>query len=263
MKRFVNYIVIVLFCLCFNLHAQTSPQIINVMTYNIHHGEGIDGEFNLERIAELILINDIDIVGLQEVDKFIGRSMNLDITSEFANKTNMYYVFGKNIDFDDGEYGNAVLSKFPIVSHENIKLPNFDSGEQRGLLKTRIQLEPGKIISIWNTHFDHRNNDRERIFSVQKIIDETKKMKREPLILLGDFNDSQQSKVTRLFQIHFSDTNQENNPGILTFPSDIPQRKIDYIFIWGKAPGIKTLSTYIINTPASDHLPLIAELEIK
>ena len=111
---------------------------LSVMTYNIHHGEGTDGKVDIERIAAVIKQADPDLVALQEVDQKVKRSGQIDQPAELARLTGLHVVFGGNLPLEGGEYGNAVLSRFPIKRHENHSLPRTDGGEQRGVLGSRI-----------------------------------------------------------------------------------------------------------------------------
>src|SRR5688572_31668602 len=92
----------------------TKTRTFRVMTYNIHHGEGMDGKVDLERIAALIQNEQADIVALQEVDKGVERTARRDLGAELARLTGMQCVFSNNYHFQGGEYGNAVLTRFPI-----------------------------------------------------------------------------------------------------------------------------------------------------
>ena len=98
-------------------------QELRVLAYNIHHGEGTDGKFDLDRIAKLITAQEPDLVALQEIDVKTARASGVDQAAELARLTGMHYRFGRFMKYDGGEYGQMVLSKHPILSHENLKLP--------------------------------------------------------------------------------------------------------------------------------------------
>src|SRR5678810_85346 len=98
----------------------TNQATFRVMTYNIHHGEGLDGKVDLLRIAELIKREGADIVALQEVDKGTQRTARRDFPEELAALTGMTAVFSNNFAFEGGEYGNAVLTRFPIKRWTNL-----------------------------------------------------------------------------------------------------------------------------------------------
>ena len=103
---------------------------LRVLTYNIHHGEGVDGKFDLPRIAEVIKSVSPHVVALQEVDQQTARSSGVDQPAELSRLTGMEVVFGRNIDFQGGGYGTAVLSTLPVKAHSSVKLPSFYDGER-------------------------------------------------------------------------------------------------------------------------------------
>jgi endonuclease/exonuclease/phosphatase family metal-dependent hydrolase len=138
------------------------------MTYNIHHGEGTDGKIDLNRIAEVIVSQRADIVALQEVDRGVERTARRDLIAELAALTRMNYAFGRNIDYQGGEYGNAILSKFPIIKHENHHFKMLRQGEQRGILRAVLDVD-GKRLILLNTHIDYRQDDTERLSNVEEI----------------------------------------------------------------------------------------------
>ena len=82
-------LVLLCFAGCASTSKQASPAVFRVMTYNIHHGEGLDGKVDLQRIAELIKREQADIVALQEVDKGVQRTARRDLPAELAALTGL------------------------------------------------------------------------------------------------------------------------------------------------------------------------------
>ena len=117
-----------------------SSKIFRVMTYNIHHGEGMDGKVDLLRIADVIKWEQADIVALQEVDSGVARTARRDLPAELAALTGMTCVFSNNFHYQGGEYGNAVLTRFPIVRWTNSHYKMIRPGEQRGLLQLTLRV---------------------------------------------------------------------------------------------------------------------------
>ncbi len=103
----------------FSVAAQ-SPTL-RIMTYNIHHCEGTDRQIDIERIAEIIRKSGCDLVALQEVDRRTTRSNQVDQLTELARLTGLHPYFGKAIDFGGGEYGVAILSKYPAISEQTCR----------------------------------------------------------------------------------------------------------------------------------------------
>ena len=107
------------------------PAELRVLTYNIHHGEGVDGKFDLRRIAEVIKSASPDLLALQEVDQGTARASGVDQPAELARLTGMEVVFGRNIEFEGGGYGTALLSRLPVKAHSSVKLRSFSDRPYR------------------------------------------------------------------------------------------------------------------------------------
>lgn len=233
---------------------------IRVMSYNIHHGRGTDDKVDLDRIANLINDWNPDLVALQEVDNATSRSNFMNQTDTLAFKTEMFSIFGKNIDVFGGEYGNAVLSRYPIIHSENRKLPKVGNSEQRGLLAVWIQLKDKDDLTVFiSTHFDHREKNAERLKSVEKIkfwIDRGDFG--SDLIFAGDLNDTPSSKIILTMNTFCDGTNQSDK--YKTYPAENPDRQLDYIYTCNKGEYIID-SYHVINASIfSDHLPLISDI---
>jgi endonuclease/exonuclease/phosphatase family metal-dependent hydrolase len=237
------------------------PIRLRVLTYNVHHGEGVDGRLDLERIASFIRSAEPDLVALQEVDREVARTGRVDQPGELARLTRMHVAFGANIELQGGEYGNAVLSRFPIVRHANHHLPNVDDGEQRGVLAAEVEL-PGvaEPLLLLATHLDHRRPDAERLASATAINDLAAKSPRgRPALLAGDLNDTPDSETLARLATAWTRANPKPLP---TVPVKRPDRQIDYVLLrpperW-KVVEVRVLE----ETVASDHRALLAVLEL-
>jgi endonuclease/exonuclease/phosphatase family metal-dependent hydrolase len=239
----------------------SEPVRFRVMTYNIHHGEGLDGKVDLERIAELIQRERADIVALQEVDRGVARTHRRDLAGELAALTGMKSVFSNNFSFQGGEYGNAVLTRFPVVAWKNRHYSMLRPNEQRGLLELTLNLH-GRAVIFLNTHIDHRKDDAERLLNVETIREVVRQHTGRPLILCGDFNDTPDSRTHRQLRSFLNDAWELVGQGDgLTFFDNQPHRRIDYVWI---APGkaLLPLKASVISSDASDHLPLVVEMEL-
>jgi len=107
---------------------------LRVLTYNIHHGEGTDHRLDLPRIASVIRAVEPDLVALQEVDRMVERTDRVDQPMELARQTGLRVAFGGNLGLQGGSYGNAVLSRYPILAQRNQFLPGSPGSEPRGAL---------------------------------------------------------------------------------------------------------------------------------
>ncbi|NLS93362.1 MAG: endonuclease [Planctomycetaceae bacterium] len=235
------------------------PLQLRVLSYNIHHGEGVDSKLDLPRIAEVVKSTKADLVALQEVDCGVERSERVDQPRELARLTGMHVVFGNNIRYQGGDYGNAVLSRFPIARHENHPLPALREGEQRGVIEVELDLpgSAGKLLFL-ATHFDYRSDEEERLASVRFINDRMAAQKDRPALLAGDLNALPDSNTLRLLEAAWTRANEKV---LFTFPAEQPTRQIDYI-LFRPASRWKTIEVRVPDEPvASDHRPLLAVLE--
>lgn len=240
--------------------------ILRVMTYNIHHGEGMDSIVNIDRIAKVIRDANVDIVALQEVDRGVERTKKIDIITMLAEKTDMAYAFGKNIDYQGGDYGNGLLTRFPILEERNLHYRMIREGEQRGLLQLVLDVR-GQEIVVMNTHIDYRQDDAERILNVGEIRDSEKRYRPRPVLVCGDFNDIPASRTGMLMKEDFVDSWEMAGSGDgFSYSTSEPVKRIDYIFVAKPPAGtpliLRPISARVLHTDASDHLPVVVEFRI-
>jgi endonuclease/exonuclease/phosphatase family metal-dependent hydrolase len=237
------------------------PVTLRVMTYNIHHGEGIDQKFDLARIAKLITDAKADIVGLQEVDRGCERTEKRDLPAELATLTGMTVQFDQNIPHQGGEYGNAVLTRFSIKQAKNTHLKSFANGEQRGVQQLVLDVR-GRDVLFMNTHLDARRDPAEREHSASELRQIVATAGSMPVILVGDFNAVPTAPSVATVREFLSDswTMINKDPGF-TIPVKKPSRRIDYV--WITKSSIEPLKLEVLSSEASDHLPIIAELRLK
>jgi len=254
---------------------------LEVMTYNIHHGEGADGVYDLRRSAGEIWATDPDIVGLQELDwNFLfepeetteSRS-NFDRQIKLlAEWLEMDYAFAANlnlppIDASDGQprrYGIGVLSKHPILETTHAFLPKIEYedqySEQRGLLGTRINVN-GTMVWFYNTHMGL--TEEQRIRQMDEILNAVEGQP-DPKFVVGDFNAEPGSAPYEAINSEYVDVLGELGETDYTFPApylgETEERiredervRIDYIF---SSAGVEPLRGRIKQTIASDHLPV-------
>ncbi|WP_166822939.1 endonuclease/exonuclease/phosphatase family protein [Thalassoroseus pseudoceratinae] len=236
------------------------PIRLRVLSYNIHHAEGVDGKLDVERIAKVINAVDPDIVALQEVDQKVQRSNGVHQPKELARLTKMNVAFGANIPLQGGHYGNAILSRFPITKRKNELLPNVNDGEQRGVLVGEITIPdlPTSLL-ILATHFDHRANDQERTLSA-KFINQRFTADNGPALLMGDLNDVIGSATLDQLVVAWTRTNSKALP---TIPVKRPTRQIDFV-LFRPVDRWTVVETRVLDEAvASDHRPILSVLEIR
>lgn len=237
---------------------------LRTMSYNIHHGVGMDDLLDLNRIADVIAKADPDIVGLQEVDKhYSGRSNWEDQGKYLAEKLDMHYAYGVNLNYEPvsqspekahRQYGTAILSKYPIVANENYHLDSSGK-EQRGLLKTTIQVD-GVQVHFYTTHLGL--TPEERTLQVQQVMQLVSQQK-EPSIIVGDFNAWSLSKAMKPILSEYWDAFAKKSFAN-TSNSKFPYQRIDYIL--AKADRVQFSSQKVLRTKASDHLPIVANITL-
>ncbi|NQT61859.1 MAG: endonuclease/exonuclease/phosphatase family protein [Candidatus Marinimicrobia bacterium] len=224
------------------------------MTYNIRHGVGLDGVLDLERTARVISAANADIIILNEVDQGTARSYGVHQADSLGRLLDLFAVFGRSIDYDGGQYGNALLSRYPILDFQIIDLSTDSLLEGRSVFLSRIDVK-GDTLVIMGTHLGLSPEERQE--QVKRIIEVLPDQDR--LIVAGDFNFEPTSDtfgmLTKLLRDGLAESTTEPPP---TFPANNPARRIDYIFIGG---GISAIKSGEFNHPettiASDHLPQI------
>lgn len=235
-------------------------QSVRVMTYNIHVGVGMDKKLDLPRIAGVINAQHPDLVGLQEVDRGVTRTQQIDEIAELARLTNMDYAFAFNLKYQGGQYGVAILSRAPIQTTDHRLYLNTREAERRGFI--RAQVKVGRILlNFVTTHLDYQYDDG-RLYETQQLLAALQNLK-EPLIVVGDFNDVPSGEAYKLMRHQFDDAWLEihkDDPGF-SYPADKPAKRIDYIFA-RSSDRVRTRRAWIVNTQASDHVPVVADLEI-
>lgn len=249
-------ILLLIFCLVmFHAGAQTFPQRENthrLMSYNIHHGEGMDGKIDIERIGKLIIDINPEVVGLQEVDSVVVRSGNIDILQLLSEQTGMYATFGYSILHDGGKYGNGVLTREKPLAVKKIVLPGAKEA------RTALIVELDKYVIV-NTHLSL--TDKERLESV-KIITDAVEIYDKPVFLMGDLNATPDSEPITFLQDKWQILSNPKQP---TSPSVNPRSTIDYIL--GYTAKGETYAKYraqvIDEQVASDHRPLFVDIRLK
>jgi endonuclease/exonuclease/phosphatase family metal-dependent hydrolase len=248
---------------------------LKILSYNILGGRNVDGSRNLHRIAKVINEISPDLVALQEVDRKTARLNGVDLPLVLSELTGMNYVFGRAMEYDGGEYGVAILSKFPIEEYNNHALPHLESSEPRTALAVQIKWpESEQVIVFMGTHLDYQKSPEDRIAQVHEISKIITEFQDRPIILAGDLNCLPQSESMEILEEWFKDAWKGSRNGF-TFPSNEPTKRIDYILHDKKNPWVVTniytgleinrsdLQWRTLLELASDHLPVIAELELR
>lgn len=222
------------------------------VSYNIRHGQGIDGNLDLARTAEVLLKLSPDFVCLQEVDNQVRRSQSVDQPEFLAQKLQMSSAFGKFMDYDGGQYGLAILSKHPILNSEVIELPL--GNEPRVALATHVQTPNGGRLTVVNLHFDWVKDDKYRYAQAEKLKEYLDRLQ-SPYLLLGDLNDQTGSRTLELLGRNAVEAIKPVS-NRFTFPSNKPVVEIDFIFGSPKNHWDFSETAVVPEAMASDHRPI-------
>ncbi len=235
---------------------------LTVASYNIHSGIGTDGRFSLARIAEVLREINADIVALQEVGDFRGRTSSIQHPEELAEMLGMYMAFGPNVVRNGRRYGNAVLSRIPILKSRNYDL-SVRSREPRGALRADLDMGNGKPLHVFSLHLGLSMGERRRQESLLLSADILRDAVREdPVIVCGDFNYWWNGPVPSLVRSAINDAASLLKQAPRTYPSRFPLLRLDRVFVDG---GIRPLELTTHRTEsakyASDHLPLVLKFD--
>lgn len=229
------------------------------MSFNVLHCEDWKNRrIDFDAFARLMLDSTADVIGLNEVRGAGEREDYQAQAKILAEKTGFYYYFAKAIDVGGkNPYGNALLSRYPVKSAHTVMIPDpvvriGDGFETRCLLKAELDVAEGLTVLV--THFGLNKSEQK---NAVKTVAEN--LGAEKLILMGDFNVSPADKVLLPIRERLNDAADLFSEPLCSFPSDVPDRKIDYIFA---SDAVKILSADIPALVLSDHRPHIAEIEI-
>jgi endonuclease/exonuclease/phosphatase family metal-dependent hydrolase len=242
---------------------------VTVLIYNIHAGKDTARQDNLARVAALVRETGADLVLLQEVDRNTQRSGPTDQPATLARLTGYSVAFGRTIGFQGGDYGIALLSRWPIRRDTLIPLTvvappgrTVDGREQRGVLRATVDA-PGGPLTVLNTHLDASGEDLWRMQEIAGVLRAaaTADARRAPVLIGGDLNALPESPLHQeLRAAGFRDVWPDCGTGDgMTFPVGTPARRIDYLYLAGPAQCIEAR---VLPAGASDHRPMLVRLRV-
>lgn len=243
---------------------------LTVLVYNIRAGKDVAGRENLPRVAELVRSTGADLVLLQEVDRNTRRSGLADQPAALAALTGYSVAFGRTIEFQGGDYGVALLSRWPIRRDTLIPLRvaappgrTAEGREQRGVLRAVVDA-PGGPLAVLNTHLDAAADDVWRVQEIAGVVRAAREAAESgmPVLVGGDLNARPESPVHEALRAAgFRDAWPGCGEGDeRTFPAAAPERRIDYLYVDGETSCIVAR---VIPSDASDHRPLLVRLRVR
>ena len=246
---------------------ETGASFIRFLSYNIHSSYDVEGRFDIEAIADVIDGSGATVVGLQEVPR--GRLLSgvTDQLTLLARRLGFEHVafFGTT----DPTWGNAVLSRFPIVSVDRAYLPEVGTPLRRGYLETKLDVGGREILFI-STHLQHVNEpgihdedpgaDLYPVHSEQIEAILTEWGGFQPAVMAGDFNARPGwPQIDELLAAGWVDSWAEAGEGTgLTSSAVNPEYRIDYIF---HTPDLTAVDAGVIQSRASDHFAVAADIQ--
>lgn len=244
---------------------ETTEQALRIATYNIHGCLGPDRQCSVSRIADVIAELGADVVGLQEVDRARSRSQRIDQAARIAEQLGWQHHFQLAMQQPDGDYGNAVISRFPLTLSRAIELPGnapWYCREKRAAACVVIQTPLGSVDVI-NTHLGLGRRERWLQAQLLSSAEWLNAGVGKSLILLGDLNSLPWARPLRLLRKNLRDVRALFPPArrLRTFPTARPMIALDHIFV---NAALDPTNVYVHRSPlarfASDHYPLVADL---
>ena len=231
---------------------------MKIMTYNVQHCKNyLEGNIDYELIAKIIRESGAELVGLNEM-------FNEGETSKYPNQTRILselsgyesYYFAEAIKIrSESPYGNAILSKSKMVSTETVIIPDPNPRQYKGYYETRCVLkakfENGLTVLIVHVGLNPDEQENAIKTLLENITD-------EKCIVMGDFNVEPGDPLLAPIRERMQDAADKFDAPKLSWPSDKPTVKIDYIFA---SNDIEIISADIPNIVGADHRPHTAEIK--
>ncbi|HEY0873291.1 MAG TPA: endonuclease/exonuclease/phosphatase family protein [Vicinamibacterales bacterium] len=233
---------------------------IRIATYNIHRCRGMDRRTMPSRIAEVIREMDADVVALQEV---IGAGPSgPGQAAEIGAAVGMGWVMHSVRLLRNHEFGNVVLSRYPIVHHGHYDL-SWRTCEERACQRADLDLGDGAVLHVYNVHLG--TAVLERRYQATRLASFVHDHRvRGPKVILGDFNEWMKGLATKTLSALFKSIDiRQHLKRTKTYPGIFPVLHLDHIYYEGE---VTVRSLELVRTRkaliASDHLPLVADLRI-
>lgn len=230
----------------------------SIASYNIHSGIGVDRRFDLHRIGDVLREVDADVIALQECGDFRGNAAEAEHPELLSEMLGMHMAFGPNVIRNGRRYGNAILSKLPILRSRNYDL-SLRGREPRGALRCDLDLGQGKPLHVFCLHLGLRVGERRAQEALLLSADIFREAVREdPVIVCGDFNYWWSGPVPALVRHSIHDAALRLRQRHGTYPSRWPILRLDRIFV---DDGVQPTRVWAHDSPlarvSSDHLPIV------
>ena len=233
---------------------EQATKTLRVATWNIHAGIGADLRYDARRIVDVLKEMAADVVALQEV---ASQEAHADFLHELERETGYHVVAGLLRQRHGSDFGNAILSRYPVrtISHLDLAVGHY---EPRGALDVCIDLGLHPLLRVIATHLGLRPHERRE--QVRRILAKVERGAPHPTLLMGDLNEWYLwGRPLRWLHSHF----QHRPAAPRTFPSHRPVFALDRIWVT-PAGALRRLGKHAtpLARAASDHLPLIADIVV-
>lgn len=232
-----------------------------MLQFNIHFGISRNGGVDLGRLVTEIRAARPDLVSLNEVDDGTRRSLHADEAGYLAGATGLQAVYGPNLSWQGGLFGNAILTRYPVLDSRNLRLPVATGLEPRGLLTTTLRVG-SRSVSFSSMHLtDGPEGRTSRVEQAQAVADLLRHAS-DPTIVAGDLNAQPGSRPVRILRAQFLDAQQEGGTGGgETIPETSPRSRFDYV-LYDNAFAVVPGSTRVLPSASSDHRAVVTELAL-
>ena len=235
------------------------------MSYNIHSGVGVDKRYDLERIRRVLDGERPHVAALQELECGAARTSYDDQASVLTAGLGLTPAFCTTRPADQGAFGLAVLSAFPVLHRQQYDLSYGRHREPRSCLRVDLEVAQGAVLHVFNCHLGL--TVRERTFQRKQMVSDAILLSEDlhhPVVVLGDFNDQPISVVHRTLRRHFTDAfraaGKRWGPTFRFGPIPI---RLDHIYL---SAAVRVVDCWVRNdeltSVASDHRPVIAVVDV-
>ncbi len=227
---------------------------MRIVTYNTRGSLGMDNRRSTSRIAQVVRALSPEVVCFQEIHRRLPWSGREDQPAVLSQLLGRRFVFQQNLTFGFGGYGLGVAARGTVTAVQEHLLPS--GREQRGALEVRLRdVGDLRAVTVFCTHWglqaEERKEQAEALASLVNVA-------QRPVIVCGDLNEGPEGEAVRVL---LSATGLQDADAIAnrpTFPSDAPNTRIDYVFY---SPEMAARNVEVVESLASDHLPLLVDLE--
>ena len=223
---------------------KATNELIRVATFNIRHGEGLDGRIDISRTSHAIRETRAGLVALQELDKNLERSGRADQPRLIAELTGMEVSFFPTLQSGDGEYGVAIAATGPLEARFE-SLPRYGREEPRGAIVARWA-DVSVVATHLSTERAARRSQTERLAQIARGLD-------PPTVVLGDLNQTL-VHLRPLVSAGFTPACRR----LWYWHGGRPRWQVDHVLV---GSGLESTRCFTTRSSASDHLPMVAELK--